>query len=345
MKNNTPFVSVIVPVKGEERYIKGCIDSLLSLDYPKSSYEIIVVLDKKATDGVKKALKQYDGRIKVIQSKKAGSAANRNLGVKVASKKAIYFAFTDADCVVDRKWIYFLVKRMEIAEKSRLEEEKNIGCVGGLNLVPESDNRLAKTIGAIEQTIFGGGGSAQVSVLKKEKFVNSIPTCNALYKRWVWEKFKQDEKLIVGQDGEMNYRLRKKGVNFLVIPEAIVWHHRTNTLKGFIRRMFRYGKATAKIFLKHKELKFLALRWYGLLPVLALFALIILIAWSYFSIAAFKLLAFLIIAYAIIDLITALAITAKTKSPYSLISFFLIPMQHLLYAIGFISGLFKGWQE
>ena len=97
----------------------------------------------------------------------------------------------------------------------------------------------------------------------KPRIVASIPNCNALYKKELWKKNRQDESLIVGQDGEFNYRLSQQGIRFLVIPEAVVWHHRTSTVKGFARRMFRYGEATAKIFLKHPGI--LRTRWYALL--------------------------------------------------------------------------------
>ncbi len=35
-----------------------------------------------------------------------------------------------------------------------------------------------------------------------------------------------DERFVVGQDGDLNYRINKKGYKFLYIPEAIVLHHR-----------------------------------------------------------------------------------------------------------------------
>ena len=38
-----PFISVIVPCRNEEKYINGCLDSLISQDYPKEKMEILVV--------------------------------------------------------------------------------------------------------------------------------------------------------------------------------------------------------------------------------------------------------------------------------------------------------------
>ncbi len=332
-----PFVSIIVPVKNEYRYITACIASLLELDYPKNRREIIIVTDKNVTEGVRKALKTYKGMVKVLRSSKAGAAANRNLGVSKASSKAKYLAFTDADCVAEKKWIRTLVERMEQVQK----DEKDIGVIGGLNLVPKSDNKLAKTIGAMEQTLIGGGGSAQVAIVREEQIVPSLPTCNAMYRRELWKKEKQDESLMVGQDGELNYRLAKKGVRFLATPDAIVWHHRTNSLKGFIRRMFKYGEATAKIFRKHPEKEFISTRWYGFMPSAALVVLVGLIIASFYSIGALMSLAFILGMYAAADIMTAISVMQRTRLAYSMTSLFLLPMQHFLYAAGFLKGILK----
>jgi len=327
-----PIVSIIIPVKNEDKYIIECLNSIFNLDYPGNNYEVLVVADGDAKKEVFTVLESYKRKVRPLKSKKTGSAANRNLGVKSASKKSKYFAFTDADCIVDKNWLKNLVERIEKAPKE-------IGCVGGVNLVPKSDSDFAKIIGAMEQTLFAGGGSAQSSIQKKEKFVVSIPNCNAIYRKELWSKNKQDESLIVGQDGEFNYRLWRKGVKFVIVPNAIVWHHRTKTPRGFIRRMYKYGEATARIFKKHKELKFLSIRWYGLLPVFALILFIAFGVLSFYSRKSLCILSYLFGLYLLLDLLTSASVLYRTKKAYSLISFFLIPLQHLFYAIGFFKGI------
>ena len=38
-----PFISVILPVRNEERYIAACVDSIFSQDYPADQMEVIFV--------------------------------------------------------------------------------------------------------------------------------------------------------------------------------------------------------------------------------------------------------------------------------------------------------------
>ena len=327
------FVSIIVPAKNAEKTIKECLDSLIKLDYPKNMYEIILVIDKSSKDNTEKIAKKYRKKIKIVKSKKIGSAANRNLGVSKVSKKAKYFAFTDSDCYVAKDWLRILVKRME-------KVSKDVGCVGGLNLIPASDNKTAHLIGAIESTLLGGGGSAQSTIIKKERVVASIPNCNALYRRKLWEENKQDESLIVGQDGEFNYRLWKKGVKFLVTPKAKVWHHRPSKFRGYLKRMFKYGEATGKIFRKHKGI--LKVRWYSLLPVMLIFGVILLLILSVFNFFFIYMLSFGLLVYVLLLLYTTIDVLFKSKLLGSLLTPLILFVQHISYGFGLLMGVLGG---
>jgi len=53
-----PFVSVIVPVYNGEKTIAECVKSLLSQDYPKDRYEIIIV-DNNSKDQTAEIIKKY----------------------------------------------------------------------------------------------------------------------------------------------------------------------------------------------------------------------------------------------------------------------------------------------
>ena len=43
-----PLVSIIVPCRNEEKFIKKCIDSIIQQDYPQNKMEILVI------DGISK---------------------------------------------------------------------------------------------------------------------------------------------------------------------------------------------------------------------------------------------------------------------------------------------------
>jgi glycosyltransferase involved in cell wall biosynthesis len=89
-----PLVSVIIPAHNAGRYLRECIDSVLSQSYP--SLEIIVV-DDGSTDDTPRIMSEFGDRIVAIRQDNAGAAAARNAGLFRARGK--YIAFLDADDV------------------------------------------------------------------------------------------------------------------------------------------------------------------------------------------------------------------------------------------------------
>src|SRR5437588_11225281 len=89
-----PRVSVIVPVRNAVRTIGRTIDGVLSQTY--GDLELIVV-DNGSTDGTREAIAAYDGRITVVEERRAGPSVARNAGARAA--KGVYLAFVDADDV------------------------------------------------------------------------------------------------------------------------------------------------------------------------------------------------------------------------------------------------------
>lgn len=324
-----PFVSIITPVKDELGYLRECIASVSMLDYPKDSYEHIVVIDKKSANANSiKALAKEKPNLIIIDGG-IGSAANRNIGAAHANPKASFLAFTDADCTVDKQWLSFLVIAI-------LQAQDAIGCVGGVNLVPYDDSSLAHLFAAMEATLLGGGGSSQGTVATAEKEVPSIPNCNALYRRTLWVDNKQDESFLVGQDGEFNHRLAKQGVRFRVVPGAIVFHHRSGTIKHYLVRMFRYGQATRRIAAKHPSI--LRVRWYSLGPVALIIGSILLLLVSWWSTIALTLLSGILAVYFFFIILTAIIWVIPRRGAIGFLSFILFPLQHIAYGLGFLRG-------
>ncbi|MBQ8535454.1 MAG: glycosyltransferase [Bacilli bacterium] len=85
-----PKFSIIIPVYNVEKYIDGCLKSVMNQSY--KDYEVIVVNDG-TKDNSMDIVKNYD--VKVIEQKNQGLSAARNTGVKHA--KGDYLIFLDSD--------------------------------------------------------------------------------------------------------------------------------------------------------------------------------------------------------------------------------------------------------
>ncbi len=93
--NNEPKISVIIPVYNVEKYLKKCLDSVISQTY--KNLEIICINDG-SPDNCGQILDEYakkDSRIIVIHQENAGVSAARNQGLEIA--RGEYITFVDSD--------------------------------------------------------------------------------------------------------------------------------------------------------------------------------------------------------------------------------------------------------
>lgn len=100
-------VSVIIPVFNSERYLRQCLESVLSQSM--QDFEIICV-DDGSTDGSLEILDGYsaaDNRFVVIRQIGKGGGAARNRGMDVARGEYLYFL--DSDDWIDRSMLESLV--------------------------------------------------------------------------------------------------------------------------------------------------------------------------------------------------------------------------------------------
>lgn len=96
---DTPKVSIIVPVYNVEAYLPQCMDSLVNQTY--ENLEIICVNDG-SPDRSAEILQQYmvqDARVRVITQENQGASVARNQGLSVA--RGDYIMFVDGDDWID----------------------------------------------------------------------------------------------------------------------------------------------------------------------------------------------------------------------------------------------------
>ncbi len=111
-KEANRFVSVIIPARNEEANIERCIRSVASNSYPLEKYEIIAVDDRSCdnTYNILLRLKNEIPNLRLVKvttphldSNLQGKPGAIQSGIDLA--KGEIFLFTDADCVVHKKWI------------------------------------------------------------------------------------------------------------------------------------------------------------------------------------------------------------------------------------------------
>jgi cellulose synthase/poly-beta-1,6-N-acetylglucosamine synthase-like glycosyltransferase len=223
-----PLVSIIIPARNEERQLGNCLRSIAGLDYPRDRIEVIVAdgLSVDATPHIAAA----HGAI-VIENPKQTVSPGRNIAYAIARGDLI--AFTDADCVVDRKWLINSLKYFTDAE---------VGCVGGPNLTPPDEGSFGRAVGFVFGRRLFSAGSVHARELPRVTEARSIPGCNALYRRDALEKVMPiDETLLTCDDTFLNRKILDIGYKLLYTPDVFVWHYRRSTPARLWRQMYRYA--------------------------------------------------------------------------------------------------------
>lgn len=102
------LVSIIVPVYNSEKYLRQCIESIISQTYKNIE---IILIDDGSTDKSGKICEEYgskDKRIKVIHTENNGPSTARNKGIE--NSKGEFMFFVDADDFIENKAISLLIE-------------------------------------------------------------------------------------------------------------------------------------------------------------------------------------------------------------------------------------------
>jgi len=90
-------LSIIIPVYNVEEYLEACLDSCLRQDIPSDGYELILVNDGSEDDSLNICNRYAElyPNVHVLSQSNAGQGKARNIGLKHAAGKYIWFV--DAD--------------------------------------------------------------------------------------------------------------------------------------------------------------------------------------------------------------------------------------------------------
>ena len=230
---NTVKVSVIVPVYNAEATLRACLESLLDLDYPEESRELIFV-DNASTDNTPEILKRFGRQIRVVFEPKRGPAAARNRGLRQASHEVV--AMTDADCIVQHDGLRHLVEPLS---------DSTVGLVGGTIL----SKRPCNTIELFGETIHDHRMAIEVWTPPYVITMNWASRKSALQSVDCF-----DDSFLRGEDCDLSYRLVSDGWRFAFAPRAVVRHQNEITFSGLFHEGYLHGFYSVPLIKKHRIL-------------------------------------------------------------------------------------------
>jgi GT2 family glycosyltransferase len=226
-----PRISVVVCTYNGNRTIRETMEGLRRLDYP--DYEIIVV-DDGSTVKIEPIVRPYG--VKYIRTENRGLSSARNTGLEAATGEIV--AYIDDDAFPDPHWLTHLAATFRSGDYAG---------VGGPNIPVLDDGLVADCVA------HSPGGP--IHVLLNDRDAEHIPGCNSSFRKDALQSIGGfDARFrVAGDDVDLCWRLLDRGWKIGFSPAAVVWHHRRNSVRAYLRQQRGYGKAEAMLERKWPE--------------------------------------------------------------------------------------------
>ncbi|MDD5746274.1 MAG: glycosyltransferase, partial [Candidatus Omnitrophica bacterium] len=260
---NTPFISIIIPVRNAERTLEKTFEYIMNVQYPRESMEIVIA-DGGSTDKTLDVIKQWQKKypfirlVEVPNCPSPGFARNKALDVV----KGEFIFFTDGDCAPCQTWITDMLKVFE--------KDPQVGIVGGeiytLRVDPDNltelycehfrFNMVAPRYGfTITEGYFPpltDKSPTQIAGHRAYFFV----TANAAYRKKAIDqaqaRFWSEP---TGEDMEFGLQIQQHGWKLYFEPKAKVDHMHRADFPALKKVWVTYGMAHAPLLAKHAAQK------------------------------------------------------------------------------------------
>jgi cellulose synthase/poly-beta-1,6-N-acetylglucosamine synthase-like glycosyltransferase len=217
------MVSIIIPVRKMNDYIKAAIPHFLSLDYP--NFEIIILPDQEEKEAFPK--------VRMIPTGSIGPAAKRDFALTHANGQIL--AFIDDDAYPRPDWLKNAVGFFD---------DDSVGIVCGPAVTPPENNIFQQASGKVyESTLCCGPYTYRYRPGKSREVGSFAPTVNFLIRKDMFIAVGGfDCTYYPGEDVKLCAKIRLTlGKKIIYDPKILVWHHRRELFRDHLRQVKQYG--------------------------------------------------------------------------------------------------------
>lgn len=323
------MLSVICPIYNEEKYIAGCIDSILAQDYPKDNLEVIFA-DGMSTDHTREIVSEYSDKypwIRIIDNPKRIVPPALNAAIETSRGDIIMRL--DAHASYEPNYFSTLVAALDTYQAD------NVGSVCKTDVLHKTSKSLA--IREVLSHPLGVGNSAFRTGINKAKEVDTVPF--GCWRRSVFDRFgRYDERLVRNQDIELNKRIKARGGKIIIVPDTFCTYYARETFSKLARNNYGNGKWNILTIYYTHQLKSLSLRHF--IPLLFVLSLLLPVVAGFFWHPLWWICVASLLLYTfVVSLISARIAIKKLLNFFYLISAFFV--LHLSYGWGSLVGLLQ----
>ncbi len=311
-----PFVSVILPILNEERYLRDAVTSILSQDY-RGNFEVVLAVgpSKDKTREIADQLHRENSRVIVVDNPSGRTAAGLNLAL--SSARGSIIVRVDGHSQIPKDYITISVGLL-----------KTTGAVnvGGM-MAAEGVTRFEKAVASAMRSPLGvgasrfhtGGEAGEVDTVYLGVFDKSALLAIGGF----------DERFTRAQDWELNFRLRANGGTIYFDPRLQVSYRPRPTITALAKQYFEYGRWRRVVSRRHRG----TINYRYLAPPLALSGFLFSLILGTLIHAIFLIPALI---YLLFVAVAALAIARSLIQYIFLLT--VIPTMHFAWGAGFITS-------
>lgn len=225
-------VSVIIPMRNEQRYVARCLDSVLAQVGGRHDVEVLCV-DGASRDNTAHIVEQYAANhpsVRLIRNPGQIVPRGMNIGLAEARGEVVIRLDCHAEYAPD-----YIDRCIEVLQRSGAD---NVG--GYMRTLPGDDTPAGRAIAAATSSRFGVGASAFRTGGTTEREVDTVPF--GCFRASVFRRFGlYDERLVRNQDIELNTRIRRGGGRIVISPAIRLTYYNRSTYAGLRQQAFQNG--------------------------------------------------------------------------------------------------------
>lgn len=217
-------MSVIIPVRNGARSLPPLLESLAGQTLEAHRYEVIVV-DNASSDETAAVATRFG--VHVVHEPVPNRSGARNRGAAAARSRL--YAFTDADCVADARWLEELLGHAEVAPL--VAGDVRLRTSPQPNVIERFE--LLWRFGQAAWVQQGWAATANLLV-----HADAFEAVGGFDPSWRH----------IGEDVDFCFRARDAGYQLAYCPTAIVEHEGERDLGPLLKRCFRHGYSVNQAF-------------------------------------------------------------------------------------------------
>jgi glycosyltransferase involved in cell wall biosynthesis len=232
-------VSVILPVRNEERHIEACLASVRGQDYSGGPMEILVAdgRSEDRTRAIVARIAEEDPRVRLVDN--PGGIVPTAMNAAIREARGRFVVRVDGHATIPPDYVTSVLRAFR---------ESGADCVGGA-MAADAEGYWGRVIAHATSHPFGVGGS-------RFHYADTASEVDTVYlgayeRSRLLELGLYDERFVRNQDDELNYRLRSTGGRVWFDPRIRASYVNRGSLRKLFSQYRQYGYWKVWMYRKH----------------------------------------------------------------------------------------------